>query len=65
MLKVSSVGEVGEKLFFAIKNLEDLREKCKNNPKIIWDLSSWENNIQSWLDMYSELMLMNINIKLN
>jgi len=56
MLKVSSVEEVGEKLVYAVNNLDSLKEKCKKNPEIIWELSSWEKNIQSWIDMYEELL---------
>jgi len=56
MLKVSSVDEVGNKLLYAINNMDKLKNKCLNNPKIIWELSSWENNIQSWVDMYEELL---------
>ena len=56
MLKVSSVEEVGEKLVYALNNLDSLKEKCKKNPEIIWELSSWEKNIQSWIDMYEELL---------
>lgn len=55
-LKVSSVEEVGEKLVYALNNLDSLKEKCKKNPEIIWELSSWEKNIQSWIDMYEELL---------
>jgi glycosyltransferase involved in cell wall biosynthesis len=56
MLKVSSVDEVGEKLVYAINNLDSLKDKCKDNPEIIWELSSWEKNIQSWIDIYEELL---------
>jgi len=56
MLKVSSVEEVGEKLVYALNNLDSLKEKCKKNPEIIWELSSWEKNIQSWIDMYEDLL---------
>ena len=56
MLKVSSVEEVGEKLVYAVNNLDSLKEKCKKNPEIIWELSSWEKNIQSWIDIYEELL---------
>ena len=47
MLKVSSVDEVGEKLVYALNNLEQLKKKCERNSQIIWKLSSWEKNIQS------------------
>jgi len=56
MLKVSSVEEVGEKLVYALNNLDSLKEKCKKNPEIIWELSRWEKNIQSWIDIYEELL---------
>ncbi len=44
-----------EKLVYALNNLDSLKEKCKKNPEIIWELSR-EKNIQSWIDMYEELL---------
>lgn len=56
MLKVSSVDEVGNKLLYAINNMNELKNKCRNNPKIIWELSSWERNINKWLEIYEEVL---------
>jgi len=56
MLKISSVDKVGEKLIYAIKNLRSLKEKCKENSQIIWDISSWDKNIRDWINMYLEML---------
>ncbi len=56
MLKVSSVDEVGEKLLYSVNNLRNLKENCKVNSQIIWNLSSWEKNIDDWIQMYKELL---------
>ncbi|MDK2801675.1 MAG: hypothetical protein PWQ70_3294 [Clostridiales bacterium] len=56
MLKVSSVDEVGDKLLYAINNFDELKNKCRNNPRIIWELSSWEKNIHKWLEIYNEVL---------
>jgi len=56
MLKVSSVGEVGEKLLYSVNNLRNLKESCKRNSQIIWNISSWDKNINDWIHMYIELL---------
>jgi glycosyltransferase involved in cell wall biosynthesis len=56
MLKVSDVDLVGEKLVYAINNLDSLKKRCQGNPEIIWELSSWENNIDSWCNLYDEVL---------
>jgi len=56
MLKVSSVGEVGEKLLCSVNNLRNLKESCKGNSQIIWNISSWDKNINDWIHMYSEML---------
>jgi hypothetical protein len=56
MLKVSSVGEVGEKLVYSVNNLRNLKESCKGNSQIIWNISSWDKNIDNWIQMYIELL---------
>jgi glycosyltransferase involved in cell wall biosynthesis len=55
MLKVSSVGEVGEKLLYTINNLRDLKQNYKENAQIIWNISSWDKNINDWIHMYLEM----------
>ncbi len=56
MLKVSSVGEVGEKLLYLVNNIRNLKESCKGNSQIIWNLSSCDKNINDWIQMYKELL---------
>ena len=56
MLKVSSVGEVGEKLLYSVNNLKNLKESCKGNSQIILNISSWDKNIDDWIQMYLELL---------
>ena len=56
MLKVSSVGEVGEKLLYSVNNLRKLKESCKGSSQIIWNISSWDKNIDNWIQMYLELL---------
>jgi len=52
MRKVSSVDDVGRELLHVAHNLDSLRKNCLINPDIIWELSSWEKNIQSWVGLY-------------
>lgn len=52
MRKVSSVDDVGRELVHVANNLDSLRKDCLKNPDIIWELSSWEKNIQSWVGLY-------------
>ena len=56
MLKVPSVGEVGEKLLFSVNNLRNLKESCKGNSQIIWNIASWDKNINDWIHMYLEML---------
>ncbi len=56
MLKVSSVGEVGEKLLYSVNNLKNLKESCKGNSQIILNISSWDKNIDNWIYMYLEML---------
>lgn len=56
MLKVSSVGEVGEKLLYSVNNLRNLNESCKGNSQIIWNIASWDKNINDFIHMYLEML---------
>lgn len=55
MLRVAAVEEVGEKLEYAINNMDVLQERCKVNPGIIWELSSWEKNIDAWIGFFEKI----------
>jgi hypothetical protein len=36
-----------------IKDFEKYELKTKNNPQVISELSSWDKNIYSWIDLYN------------
>ena len=55
MLKVSSVKEVGEQLIYAIKSYDSFSKHTSKSKDIIWELSSWDANIPTWLELYQEL----------
>jgi len=56
MLKVSSVDDVGRELVFVANNIDSLRTGSMKNPDIIWELSSWEKNINVWIDLYEKFL---------
>jgi len=56
MHKISSVDDIGEALVHVANNLDSLRKRCLENPSIIWELSSWEKNIQPWVDLYEKFL---------
>ena len=56
MLQISSVEEVGEKLIHSVNHLKELQENCRRNSEIIWNLSSWDKNIDDWIHMYLEML---------
>jgi glycosyltransferase involved in cell wall biosynthesis len=48
-LKIDSIDRLHDKLSYAIINREELAENSKKNKKIIANLSSWNENISSWI----------------
>ena len=56
MLRISSVDEVGEKLIYSLNHLKKLKENSKENSQIIWNLSSWDKNIDVWIQVYQKLL---------
>ncbi|MEA4825939.1 MAG: glycosyltransferase [Clostridium sp.] len=51
-LDVSSISDIGSKISHVISNMYDFKEKCKNNKKIISNLSLWKNAIVNWKNIY-------------
>lgn len=49
LVKVSSVSEVGKTLLSCLNKLDQWRAE---NLDSIWALSSWDSNIQKWIDIY-------------
>lgn len=53
---INDINDLTNKFIYVIKHLDELREKTKINKKIIWELSSWENNVKKWDKFYKNLM---------
>ncbi len=51
-LKVDTLEAIGEKLQFAIENMNALKTNCIDNKKLIWNMTSWENAICNWINVY-------------
>jgi hypothetical protein len=51
-LKINNKYELEKTVLNAINNGYIYCEYCKKNKKEIWNLSSWENNISSWVRLY-------------
>jgi len=54
--EVDKIEEIPDKLEYIIDNYDHLKVKCERNPEIIWELSSWEKNIESWLELYEKAL---------
>lgn len=55
MLKVHKPEEVGSILRYALHNYDDLKERCKNNPKIIEQFNNPEECVNRWVNLYEKL----------
>jgi hypothetical protein len=51
-IEIDDVSQAGQAVFNAVVNLDAEKEKCRNNQRAIYDLSSWEANIDSWTSLY-------------
>lgn len=49
-------GTLSEKIQYIINNFDELKGKTKVNKKIIYERSSWEINIKSWIEVYNKLL---------
>ena len=53
---IDHLTDIGETLVTCLENLDQEKIQCKNNPEIIYDTSSWNNTINSWIKLYSKQM---------
>lgn len=51
-LTVNTPEEIGKALVSCIENLPEEQRRGRNNPELIFEMSSWEANLSSWLDLY-------------
>lgn len=51
-VKIDSFAELSRKLDEVITDLDHYRQQTIQNAKIIMEMSSWESNIQPWIDLY-------------
>lgn len=51
-IEIKTVFEIGEKLVEVIRDYEKLLNKCSGNPKIIWEMSSWDKTISGWENIF-------------
>lgn len=51
-LEVSSINKIGAKLANVLKDFSIIKQRCKKNRRKIWDFSSWNNTVGSWIDLY-------------
>jgi hypothetical protein len=54
LLEVDRVEDVGEKVIYAIENLEKLVVNCEGNKDKIWNMTSWEKAIDTWESIYEK-----------
>lgn len=57
-LEINNMNEINDKLIYSIEHLEELKKKCRVNKKIIWELSSWDSNIEKWWSIYNNTKLL-------
>jgi len=50
--KINSFSELAMKIDDIIINFDEYQQRTINNKSIIMEMSSWENNIQAWIDLY-------------
>lgn len=51
-LEVDSISQLNDRIIYAMDNYEELKVKCKDNKKVIWELSSWQVNCKKWYSIY-------------
>lgn len=52
MLMINSLSELSSILDKTISNFNLLKKSVSKNKNLIWDLSSWGKNTQTWIDLY-------------
>jgi hypothetical protein len=51
--QVDKVSEIGDSLYECITHLDSEKEKSKVNSEVIYQMSSWNNTIDSWIKLYN------------
>jgi glycosyltransferase involved in cell wall biosynthesis len=51
-VKIDDFSELKSVLLQVIRNLDEIRKDYSGNKDKIWKLSSWENTVNSWLNLY-------------
>jgi glycosyltransferase involved in cell wall biosynthesis len=51
--RIDSFDQLTHRLNEILPNLADIKRLAEQNPDRIWNFSSWEQNINAWLDVYS------------
>ena len=49
---ISNLDQISGELQLVIDSLNDEKIKCRKNKEIIYKLSSWGGNVESWMDLY-------------
>lgn len=52
LLEVDKFKELGTMLVYVLENIVYLKYQCQMNKSIIYRISGWKNNIESWKDLY-------------
>lgn len=52
---VKEISELTECIEKLCNNLEENRQKCRGNDKIIYEMSSWENAAKRWHEVYTSI----------
>lgn len=52
-IEIDKLEELNKVVLSVINNFEKYEHKTNNNPQAVTELSSWERNIQDWIDLYS------------
>lgn len=52
-IEIDKLEELAKVIPVIIKDFEKYELKTKNNPQVISELSSWDKNIYSWIDLYN------------
>lgn len=55
-LILNDLKELSDVFTYAIENIEELKEKCKDNSDKIYGISSWEVTTPQWLSLYSSFV---------
>lgn len=55
--EINKVSDVGGELKKVLNKLEVYRQKCKVNPKLIYNMSSWKSTVKNWRETFAQMVL--------